>query len=74
VVEVLLLEELVVQVEEYLDQEDRESLLLEDQVQQDSVQRQEQTQLQHYQHQLEVVKLRHSRFLERLQLANNSST
>jgi hypothetical protein len=42
--------------------------------QQDLVQRQEQTQLQHYRHQLEVVKLRHSRFLERLQLANNSST
>ena len=35
---------------------------------------QEQTQKQHYPHQLEDVLLRHSRFLERLQLASNSST
>jgi hypothetical protein len=49
-------------------------LLLEHQDQQIFLQDQEQTQLQHYRHQLEVVKLRHSRFLEHLQLANNSST
>jgi hypothetical protein len=49
---------------------DQVLLLLEDQDQQDLQQRQEQTQLQHYRHRLEVVLLQHSRFLERLQLAN----
>jgi hypothetical protein len=51
-------------------EEDQVPLLLEPQVQLVYPQRQEQTQLQHYRHQLEVVKLRHSRFLETLQLAN----
>ena len=44
--------------------EDRVLLLSEHQDQQIFLQDQVQTQLQHYRHQLEVVKLRHSRFLE----------
>ena len=54
--------------------EDRVLLLLEHQDQQDLLFLCHQVQIlkQHYQHQLEDVLLRHSRFLERLQLANNS--
>jgi hypothetical protein len=78
----LLMEQLIQVVEEVVEdqmvvlevQEDQVLLLLEVQVLLISLQRLEQTQLQHYRHQLEVVKLRHSRFLEHLQLANNSST
>jgi hypothetical protein len=65
--EIVLCHHLVVQVVQVL-------LLLEHQDQQIFLQDQEQTQLQHYRHPLEVVKLRHLRFLEHLQLANNSST
>jgi hypothetical protein len=72
--EVEAVEEMVEAQDQMEDQEDQVLLLLEDQVSRISLQRQEQTQLQHYRHQLEVVKLRHSRFLEHLQLANNSST
>jgi hypothetical protein len=73
--EQLTLEEEVVEQENLLVyqqevQEVQVSLLLEDQVQQDLAQHPEQTQLQHYRHQLEVVKWLHSRFLETLQLAN----
>jgi hypothetical protein len=66
-------EEVEVLVVDILDQvllEVQELLLSEHRDQQDLQQAQVQTQLQHYRHQLEVVKLRHSRFLETLQLAN----
>jgi hypothetical protein len=67
-VELLQLHLLIITV--MVDQEVQVLLLLELQDQQIFLQDQEQTQLRHYQHQLEVVKLRHSRFLEHLQLAN----
>ena len=57
-------------------QEDQVLLLSEHQDQQDQLYlyHQELIQKQHYRHQLEDVLLRHSRFLEHLQLASNSST
>jgi hypothetical protein len=67
----------VVEAEEYGDHQQQEEMvvqvlfMLEHQDPQIFLQIQEQTQLQHYRHRLEVVKLRHSRFLEHLQLANN---